>query len=89
VLVNMNGELIGIDSQILNPLRRVRAGDVVTAVDETPADHANTLRNGIVSATVRLSIVRTGREQQLNATLVELKLTLQPMMPARASSCIT
>jgi Do/DeqQ family serine protease len=57
----------------------LRRGDVILAVDGDPIADSNALRNRIASTkpgtSVELTIVREGREQKLNATLGELKLT--------------
>jgi serine protease Do len=58
----------------------VRAGDVVTAVNGTPIDDPNSFRNRISSTppgtSMRLSILRDGKQQQVTVTLDELKADL-------------
>ena len=53
----------------------LKAGDVITKFEGQPVDDGNTLRNRIASTppdtTVRLTIWRDGREQELQATLGE------------------
>jgi Do/DeqQ family serine protease len=54
----------------------LRNGDVITAIDGHPVDEPNALRNRVATTTpdshVRLSIIRDGKEQQVNAKLGEL-----------------
>jgi Do/DeqQ family serine protease len=54
----------------------LRNGDVITAIDGHPVDDPNALRNRVATTApnsqVRLSIIRDGKEQQLNAKLGEL-----------------
>ena len=54
----------------------LRNGDVITAIDGHPVDDPNALRNRVATTApdsqVRLSIIRDGKAQQLNAKLVEL-----------------
>jgi Do/DeqQ family serine protease len=54
----------------------VRRGDVVVALDGTPVSDSNALRNQVArmqpGSTVRLTVLRDGREQQLTAKLAEL-----------------
>jgi S1-C subfamily serine protease len=57
----------------------VKAGDVIMAIDGTPIDDTNALRIKIASSqpgtAVTLTVWRDGREQQLRATLAELRPT--------------
>ena len=54
----------------------LRTSDVITAIDGHPVDDPNDLRNRVAGDTpnsqVKLSIIRDGREQQVNAKLGEL-----------------
>ena len=54
----------------------LRNGDVITAIDGHPVDDPNALRNRVATTApdsqVRLSIIRDGKEQQVNAKLGEL-----------------
>lgn len=55
----------------------LKQGDVITALNGVPVDTPNALRNQIAAmapdSTVRLSILRDNREQQLNAQLGEFR----------------
>lgn len=57
----------------------VKPGDVIMAIDGTPIDDTNALRIKIAGSqpgtAVTLTVWRDGREQQLSATLVELRPT--------------
>ena len=65
----------------------LRNGDVVTAIDGHPVDDPNALRNRVATTApdsqVRLSIIRDGKEQQVNAKLGEL--TAESARPQRSS----
>ena len=54
----------------------IRAGDVITALNGTPVDDPNALRNRIAStppgSEVTLTILRNGQEQQVRARLTSL-----------------
>jgi serine protease Do len=54
----------------------LRNGDVITAIDGHSVDDPNALRNRVATTApnsqVRLSIIRDGKEQQVNARLAEL-----------------
>src|SRR5204863_9265976 len=56
----------------------IRTGDVITALNGSPVNDPNTLRNRIASTPpgtdVTLTVVREGKEQQLHAKLSELKV---------------
>lgn len=64
----------------------LRNGDVVKAVDGHPVDDPNALRNRVATTApdsqVKLSIVRDGKEQQVNAKLGEL--TAESAAPQRS-----
>jgi Do/DeqQ family serine protease len=55
----------------------IREGDVITAVNGTPVDDSNSLRNRIAAMSpgtdVALTILRDGHEEHLHAKLIELK----------------
>jgi S1-C subfamily serine protease len=66
----------------------LRNGDVITAIDGHPVDEPNSLRNRVATTApdsrVRLSIIRDGKEQQVNAKLGEL--TAESAAPQRSSA---
>jgi len=66
----------------------LRNGDVITAIDGHPVDEPNSLRNRVATTApdsrVRLSIIRDGKEQQVNAKLGEL--TAESATPQRSSA---
>ncbi|MGE0129247.1 MAG: DegQ family serine endoprotease [Blastocatellales bacterium] len=55
----------------------IKRGDVITAINGAPVNDSNSLRNQVArtqpGSEVTLTILRDGREQQLKATLTELK----------------
>jgi len=59
----------------------IRVGDVILAVNGTPVNDSNDLRNRIAAfqpgTEVTLTIWRDGREQQVRATLAELQMPMQ------------
>jgi Do/DeqQ family serine protease len=65
----------------------LRNGDVITAIDGHPVDDPNALRNRVATTApnsqVQLSIIRDGREQQVNLKVGEL--STGPVTPERSS----
>jgi Do/DeqQ family serine protease len=77
-LKDSRGVLIsGVEPGLAADRAGVQVGDVITAVNGTPVDDSNSLRNRIASTPpgtdVTLTVLRNGREEQLHAKLTQLE----------------
>jgi Do/DeqQ family serine protease len=79
-LKDSRGVLVsGVESGLAADRAGVRVGDVVTAINGTPVEDSNSLRNRIAATPpgtdVTLSVLRDGHEEQLHAKLTQLDTT--------------